>query len=84
MAPIIAGAAAVSEGRRSSSNRPVTTEVIGATDAGPQLLGGDPVEDPGRLLVGLAVLEGIRLVGDDLSVSGGIDLPLVEIVEFSG
>jgi hypothetical protein len=66
VAPIITGAAVVSEGGRSCSDRPVTTEVVGATDAGLQLLGGDAVEDPGRLLVGLAVLEGIRLVDDDL------------------
>jgi hypothetical protein len=66
VAPIIAGAAVVSEGGRSSGDRPVPTEVVGATDAGLQLLGGDVVEDPGRLLVGLVVLEGIRLVDDDL------------------
>jgi len=32
------------------------------------LLGGDAVKDPGRLLMGLAVLEGIHLVGDDWRV----------------
>jgi len=66
VAPIVAGVAVVSERGRSCSDRPVPTEVVGATDAGLQLLGGDAVEDPGRLLVGLAVLEGIRLVDDDL------------------
>ena len=44
VAPIITGAPVVSEGGRPCSDLPVKTEVIGMTNAGLPLLGGDAVK----------------------------------------
>ena len=66
MAAIITGASVVFESSRTGSYGLIGTEVVGAIDAGLELLGSDAVEDPGRLLMGFAVLERIRLVDDDL------------------
>ena len=66
MAAIITGASVVFERSRTGSYGLIGTEVVGAIDAGLELLGGNAVEDPGRLLMGFAVLERIRLVDDDL------------------
>ena len=66
MAAIITGASVVLERSRTGSYGLIGTEVVGAIDAGLELLGSDAVEDPGRLLMEFAVLERIRLVDDDL------------------
>ena len=66
MAAIITGASVGFESSRTGSYGLIGTEVVGAIDAGLELLGSDAVEDPGRLLMGFAVLERIRLVDDDL------------------
>ena len=68
MAAIITGASVIFERSRTGSYGFIGPEVVGAIDAGLELFGGDTVENPGRLLMGLAVLERIRLVDDDLGL----------------
>ena len=72
MAAIITGASVVLERSRTGSYGLIGTEVVGAIDAGLELLGSDAVEDPGRLLMGLAVLERVRLMDDDLVLRASI------------
>ena len=52
MAAIITGASVVFESSRTGSYGLIGTEVVGAIDAGLELLGSDAVKDPGRLLWG--------------------------------
>ena len=68
VAPIITGAAVVSEGGRSCGDRPVTTEVVGASNTGLQLLGGDAVK--------------MRSFGQNLYSSLQEDIPPTALMNF--